>query len=94
MRIMRLKNLVIAAAIAVFFAGLPGAQAAGSQSGHWSQSGSLLRQMDTDRNGTVSKREFVQFMSRKFNRLDINHNGILEPNELRPLVRGRGSKRD
>jgi len=71
------------------FAASPGAQAAGSQSSHWSQSGSLLRQMDTDRNGTVSKREFLQFMRRKFYRLDTNHNGKLERNELRRLTRGR-----
>jgi hypothetical protein len=50
---------------------------------------SLLRQMDTNRNGTVSKREFLQFMSRKFNRLDTNRNGKLERSELGPLIRGR-----
>ena len=94
---MRLNHL-IAAAIAIPFAGSVSVQAAGSQSGHWSQSGLLLRQMDTDRNGTVSKQEFLQFMSRtftrngrtvSFNRLDINRNGKLERNELRPLIAGR-----
>jgi Ca2+-binding EF-hand superfamily protein len=41
---------------------------------------------DTDRSGTVSKHEFLQFMSRKFERLDTNRNGKLERNELRSLV--------
>jgi len=86
---MRTNRLILAAAVTVLFAGSLSAQAAGSQSGHWSQSGSLLRQMDRNRNGTVSKAEFLQFMSRKFNRLDANRNGKLDRNELRPLIRGR-----
>jgi len=73
-----LRCLMIVAVIAACFGG--SAQAAGSQSFH---SSPLLRQMDTD--GTVSKAEFLQFMSRRFNRLDKDHNGKLEPNELRPL---------
>jgi Ca2+-binding EF-hand superfamily protein len=83
----RSKCLIIVAIMQVLFAG--SAQAAGSQSGHSSQSQSLLRQMDTDRNGTVSKTEFLQFMSRRFNRLDKNHNGKLERNELRTPIGGR-----
>jgi len=57
--------------------------------------GHLLRQMDTDRNGTVSKDEFQNFMVRTgrtsptFERLDTNHNGKLERKELRPLIGGR-----
>jgi Ca2+-binding EF-hand superfamily protein len=86
---MRANRLVLAAAATALFAGPLSAQAAGSQSGHWSSSGNLLRQMDRDKNGTVSKAEFLQFMSQKFNRLDTNRNGKLEPNELRPLIRGR-----
>jgi hypothetical protein len=82
-------RFITVAVIAILFAGSLSAQAAGSQSGHWSQSGYLLRQTDTDRNGTVSKHEFLKFMSRKFYRLDTNHNYKLERNELRPLIRGR-----
>jgi Ca2+-binding EF-hand superfamily protein len=79
-RTMRTKCLIMVAAIGVLFA--RSAQAAGSQSFH---SSPLLRQMDTDRNGTVSKAEFSHFISRRFYRLDKNRNGKLEHNELRPL---------
>ncbi|MGO9237459.1 MAG: EF-hand domain-containing protein [Methylocella sp.] len=39
----------------------------------------LLRLMDTDRNGRVSKAEF---MSQEFDRLDVDHSGELDPEEL------------
>lgn len=47
---------------------------------------SLLRMMDKDQNGTVSKEEFMSFMSDTFDRLDINANRELEVSELRPLT--------
>jgi hypothetical protein len=79
---------IAAGAIAVLFAGPLGAQAAGSTmyGSSTANSGQFLRQMDTDRNGTVSKHEFLQFMGRKFERLDTNRNGKLERSELRSLV--------
>jgi Ca2+-binding EF-hand superfamily protein/mono/diheme cytochrome c family protein len=45
----------------------------------------LLRTMDTDKSGTVSKDEFLQFMSEMFDRLDVNKNDQLEREELRQL---------
>ena len=45
----------------------------------------LLHQMDTDKNGTVTKDEFLQFMSQTFDRLDANKSGRLEREELRRL---------
>ena len=45
----------------------------------------LLRLMDKDLNGTVSKEEFLQFMLQRFEALDVNGNGRLEPNEMRPM---------
>lgn len=45
----------------------------------------LVRMMDTDMNGTVSKDEFLQFMTQTFDRLDVNKNGQLEREELRHL---------
>jgi Ca2+-binding EF-hand superfamily protein len=60
--------------------------------------GHLLRQMDTDRNGTVSKEEYGHFMVRAgwtgppFERLDTNRNGKLERNELRPLIGGKWAR--
>lgn len=59
----------------------------------------LLLLMDTDKNGKVSKKEWVDFMSREFDRLDANKNGELDPKELmnsrfavshvRPEVQGK-----
>jgi Ca2+-binding EF-hand superfamily protein len=79
------SNHLIAAAIAIPFAGSVSVQAAGSQSGHWS-----FTQLDRDKNGTISKDEFLHLGSvRTFNRLDTNHNGKLERYEVRHLFRGR-----
>ena len=46
----------------------------------------LVRMMDRDKNGTVSKEEFMDFMSRTFDRLDVNKSGQLEPQELHRLT--------
>ncbi len=46
----------------------------------------LLRVVDKDMNGTVSRDEFLQFMGRAFDRLDTNRNGQLEANELRAIM--------
>jgi hypothetical protein len=45
----------------------------------------VLRLMDKDVSGTVSKQEFMQFMSETFDRLDVNRSGQLEPAEMRPM---------
>jgi len=45
----------------------------------------LLLLMDTDKNGKVSKQEFMNFMSAEFDRLDLNHDGELDVNELTRL---------
>lgn len=42
----------------------------------------LLLLMDTDKNGKVSKKEFMDFMSKEFDILDTNHDGELDVNEL------------
>jgi Ca2+-binding EF-hand superfamily protein len=38
--------------------------------------------MDTDKNGKVSKKEFMDFMSAEFDRLDTDKSGELDPKEL------------
>jgi len=49
----------------------------------------LLQIMDKDKNGKVSKEEFLNFMSAEFDRLDRDKNGELDVQELtwRPVGR-------
>jgi len=42
----------------------------------------LVDQMDADKNGEVSKKEFMDFMSKEFDRLDVNHDGKLQQSEI------------
>jgi hypothetical protein len=42
----------------------------------------LLLLMDTDKNGKISKQEFMSFMEKEFDRLDTDKNGELDPKEL------------
>jgi Ca2+-binding EF-hand superfamily protein len=41
--------------------------------------------MDTDKNGKVSKAEFMRFMEAEFDWADKNKDGELDPKELRHL---------
>jgi len=50
----------------------------------------LLTQMDADKDGKVSKAEFMRFMEQEFDRLDINHDGVLDVAELTKYIRHRG----
>lgn len=43
----------------------------------------LLLLMDTDKNGKISKAEWMKFMSEEFDRLDKDKNGELDPEELK-----------
>ena len=42
----------------------------------------LLLLMDSDKNGEISKREFMTFMAAEFDRLDKDKSGELDPGEL------------
>ena len=42
----------------------------------------LLLLMDTDKNGKISKQEFMSFMEAEFNRLDKDKSGELDAKEL------------
>ena len=46
----------------------------------------LVRLMDKDKNGVVSKDEFKQFMGQTFDRLDLDKSGVLERRELRQMT--------
>jgi hypothetical protein len=57
----------------------------------------LLLLMDTDKNGKISKKEFMDFMSAEFDRLDKDKSGELDPRELaqsqiRPAARAAVGK--
>jgi len=43
----------------------------------------LLLLMDTDKNGKISKAEWMKFMAEEFDRLDKDKNGELDPEELK-----------
>jgi hypothetical protein len=45
----------------------------------------LLQLMDKDRDGKVSRAEFMKFMNDEFDRLDVNKDGRLDVNELAHL---------
>ncbi len=48
----------------------------------------MLALMDTDKNGKISKAEFMKFMEAEFDRLDKDKSGELDPKELtQSLVR-------
>ncbi|MGA8172527.1 MAG: EF-hand domain-containing protein [Methylocystis sp.] len=52
----------------------------------------LIRLMDQDKNGVVSKEEFMQFMEAEFDRLDVDKSGGLTPQELsRSSIYGGGT---
>jgi Ca2+-binding EF-hand superfamily protein len=42
----------------------------------------LLLLMDTDKNGKISRQEFMNFMQTEFDRLDKDKSGELDPKEL------------
>lgn len=45
----------------------------------------LLQLMDKDRNGKVSRAEFLKFMNAEFDLLDVNKDGQLDPDETAQL---------
>jgi hypothetical protein len=45
----------------------------------------LLLLMDTDKNGKISKQEFMSFMEKEFDRLDTKKDGQLDAKELTKL---------
>lgn len=43
----------------------------------------LVLLMDTDKNGKISKKEWMTFFEAEFDRLDVDKNGELDPHELK-----------
>ena len=44
----------------------------------------LLALMDTDKNGKISKQQWLKFMEAEFDKLDKNKKGEVDPKELLP----------
>ena len=42
----------------------------------------MLQLMDVDKDGRVSREEWMRFMAAEFERLDVDHNGYLSVREL------------
>jgi Ca2+-binding EF-hand superfamily protein len=42
----------------------------------------IMLLMDTDKDGRISKKEWVDFMSAEFDRLDTDHNGFIDQHDL------------
>ena len=42
----------------------------------------ILLVMDADKDGRISKKEWMDFMSKEFDRLDKDHNGYVDQKEL------------
>jgi hypothetical protein len=47
--------------------------------------------MDTDRNGKISKKDFMNLMEAAFDRLDKDRHGELDPRQFRQPVRARSA---
>jgi Ca2+-binding EF-hand superfamily protein len=91
----RKPNIIAGAVLAlVFVAGASAAERSGPSAQH-RLTEHLIRLMDKDRNGTVSKTEFMSFMSSEFDRLDVNRGGALDVREFsRTRLRGGLARRD
>jgi Ca2+-binding EF-hand superfamily protein len=48
----------------------------------------IIDAMDADKNHEISKKEFLDFMAKEFDRLDVNHDGKLTQSEIlnRPML--------
>jgi Ca2+-binding EF-hand superfamily protein len=46
----------------------------------------IMLVMDTNKDGKISKQEWMDFMSKEFDRLDTDHNGFIDPKELMSTV--------
>lgn len=49
-----------------------------------------LKLFDSDNDGRVSQAEYVEYMSRGFDAMDANHDGILDSSETPPSPRRHG----
>jgi len=46
----------------------------------------IMLLMDTDKDGRISKQEWMDFMAKEFDRLDTDHNGYIDQKDLLATV--------
>ena len=51
--------------------------------------GGMMMRADTDGDGAISRAEFLAQATERFNRMDLNHDGRLTPDELGARMGGR-----
>jgi Ca2+-binding EF-hand superfamily protein len=78
-------GLAVAALLAVGVAPAAAADKEENLEAGTAQTKQLLRLMDQDKNGKVSRQEFMNFMAAEFDRLDKNKDGELDVAELSQL---------
>jgi hypothetical protein len=83
------KQVLAWTAVALLMAGMI-AGVAGIADGQQPATGSAagkrwLGLMDTDNDATVSKQEFITYMSAQFDKADVDHDGTLDAAELTQL---------
>jgi hypothetical protein len=87
----RTKNVLVVAIVAVLIAagatlGTSGAQAADKPKDKLTLGEADVKQllllMDADKNGKISKEEYMRFMAAEFDRLDVDKSGELDVKEL------------
>ena len=84
----KLQSIIALAGVSLLVGSLSTAAMAQSRSTRAAASrdvSQLVRLMDKDQNGTVSKQEFLDFMSQTYDQLDINKTGELGPREVGQL---------
>jgi Ca2+-binding EF-hand superfamily protein len=90
MKTNRTSSWTIGAVLAIgMIAGIPAASGQ-KTSGDSSGAKLWLSAMDTDKDGTVSKQEFLSYMAAQFEKADPDHDGTLDKNEMEQLRQNLG----
>ena len=65
-------------------------QAGTDQAGGGDRGGRMLRRFDENKDGKVTKEEFLNTIKRRFAEMDLNNDGKITDEDLPPMLRGRG----
>ncbi|MFY9658740.1 MAG: EF-hand domain-containing protein [Methylocystis sp.] len=89
----RASKIALLAALAIAAVATSQAFAKHRRGGNEARVAAIIQQMDADRNGRISKEEFMQYMSLEFDRIDRDRSGELTSEEVSrsPLLTGGGA---